>query len=176
MNQMERKSKTDRRTKHQRRLSAPSFRGFRPSSGRASHAARAASAKSGSRCERAVQRVLDSLDLNYRVHVIELFGCPDFVVDDLRLLIFVDGDFWHGRNLKDRIERLGKGWNGEYWVQKIQSNVARDQRNRTRLRRAGWSVIRVWELDVLKRERSQRRRLIRLIARRRSTLPDQSKS
>jgi DNA mismatch endonuclease (patch repair protein) len=63
-------------------------------------------------------------------------------------VVFADGDFWHGRNLANRIVQLAKGHNSEYWIRKIQANVARDRRVRGQLNALGWRVIRVWESDI----------------------------
>jgi DNA mismatch endonuclease (patch repair protein) len=65
-------------------------------------------------------------------------------------VVFVDGDFWHGRNWDERKERLGSGKNGAYWVSKVAYNRDRDQRNNARLAELGWQVLRIWETDVLR--------------------------
>jgi len=65
-----------------------------------------------------------------------------------RVAVFVDGDFWHGRNLEQRLERLARGHNAPYWVEKIRTNVARDTRVTSALEEAGWAVVRLWESDV----------------------------
>jgi DNA mismatch endonuclease (patch repair protein) len=67
-----------------------------------------------------------------------------------RLVVFCDGDFWHGRDLEHRIAKLGRGHNSRYWVSKIQRNVLRDKENRRVLEAAGWIVLRVWETDILR--------------------------
>jgi DNA mismatch endonuclease (patch repair protein) len=64
------------------------------------------------------------------------------------LAVFVDGDFWHGKNLSSRLEKLSKGHNSEYWIRKIKSNVARNRRVRRELRALGWKVIRAWEGEI----------------------------
>ena len=58
-----------------------------------------------------------------------------------RLAIFVDGCFWH------RCPEHGSApkANGDYWRAKLEANVARDRRNDDILRRAGWTVLRMWE-------------------------------
>jgi DNA mismatch endonuclease (patch repair protein) len=66
----------------------------------------------------------------------------------LRVAIFVDGDFWHGRNLDQRIEKLAGGHNAPYWIAKIRTNVERDQKNTRALKLAGWKVLRLWETDI----------------------------
>jgi G:T-mismatch repair DNA endonuclease (very short patch repair protein) len=66
----------------------------------------------------------------------------------LASLSFCDGDFWHGRNLSERIRRLAQGHNAPYWVEKIKSNVARDRRHDEALAGDGWLVLRFWETDI----------------------------
>jgi DNA mismatch endonuclease (patch repair protein) len=119
-----------------------------PASRQASQAARGASKKRGTRCEiilrNAVERrgiVPDSVDET-------LLGKPDLVFREQRVLVFCDGDFWHGRNLKQRIAKLEQGHNAPYWVAKITGNVARDRRHTRNLRKLGWTVLRFWEKDI----------------------------
>lgn len=77
-----------------------------------------------------------------------MLGRPDFVFRFARLVVFVDGDFWHGRRFQERRQRLQRGHNASYWIAKIASNKARDRRVTATLRREGWLVIRLWESDV----------------------------
>lgn len=80
----------------------------------------------------------------WRMYANELPGKPDFVFFKERLAIFVDGCFWHGCPKCYRRPQS----NQEYWDGKVIYNIQRDRRNRARLRRAGWRVIRIWEHDV----------------------------
>jgi len=64
--------------------------------------------------------------------------------------VFCDGDFWHGRDLQARLERLATGHNAPYWLAKIRTNVERDRRNDAALRADGWRVLRLWETDILR--------------------------
>lgn len=68
-------------------------------------------------------------------------GTPDFVFRVPRVVVFVDGCFWHGC-LKCSAPPKS---NQSYWSVKIAKNVARDRRNRKELRARGWKVLRVWE-------------------------------
>src|ERR1700690_2606941 len=68
-------------------------------------------------------------------------GKPDFVFRKERLAVFVDGCFWHGCPKHLRMPAS----NVEYWNAKIQRNMARDRRVSAELRRAGWTVVRIWE-------------------------------
>jgi DNA mismatch endonuclease (patch repair protein) len=75
-------------------------------------------------------------------------GRPDLVVSSARLVVFCDGDFWHGRNLERRVAKLAAGHNAPYWVSKIKSNVDRDRRIERQLLDSGWGFLRFWESDV----------------------------
>ena len=85
--------------------------------------------------------------LRYRKHVKDLPGKPDFVFRRLKVVVFVDGDFWHGYKLSEWEHKLSRG----YWHEKIKRNVERDRINRKALRVAGWKVIRVWEHQMQQR-------------------------
>src|SRR3954463_13085003 len=126
----------------------PRYQGLTPASPAASERARASSKKSGTRCEVALASALRRLRLSPALCAADLPGRPDLVFAQRRLVVFCDGDFWHGRGLARRLERLAAGHNAGYWVEKIRANVARDRRHR-RLRRApGGTVLRFWETDI----------------------------
>ncbi len=65
-----------------------------------------------------------------------------------RLAVFVDGDFWHGRDWEERRERLANGTNADYWLAKIRYNRERDRRNDIELGQLGWRVLRIWESEI----------------------------
>lgn len=102
------------------------------------------------RCERVLCAELRRMRLTFRRNVVSLPGKPDVVFVRQQLAVFCDGDFWHGRKWSVRSEKLARGSNAEYWVAKIEANIARDRRHRAKLRRAGWRVIRLWESDILR--------------------------
>lgn len=129
----------------------PSFAGLHPSSRNASAAARGASSKANTRCELALRRELWRRGFRYRVNVSDLPGRPDIVFPKRRLVIFCDGDFWHGRDLQQRLAKLSRGHNATYWVSKVRRNVERDRQQTRMLQEAGWTVLRIWETDLLGR-------------------------
>ncbi len=88
--------------------------------------------------------------LRFRRNVRSLEGCPDIVFFSARIVIFCDGDFWHGRSWKERRRRLEAGSNADYWVAKISTNMRRDRRISRRLRGQGWRVLRFWESRILR--------------------------
>lgn len=93
--------------------------------------------------EMQLRRKLHARGLRYRVHVSCLPGQPDVVFSRKKIAIFVDGDYWHGWRFPCWGHRLT-----EYWRQKIAGNRKRDRANHRRLRRSGWTVIRVWEHEI----------------------------
>jgi DNA mismatch endonuclease, patch repair protein len=129
----------------------PSFIGLHPASKKASAAARGASAKVNTRCELVLRRELWRRGLRYRLHHSWLPGRPDIVFIKQRIVVFCDGDFWHGRDLSDRLTKLAGGHNATYWLAKVQRNVERDRRQNSELEELGWTVLRFWETDALRR-------------------------
>ena len=127
-----------------------SYRGLHPASARATAAARGSSRKADTRCELVLRRALWARGLRYRIDVAKLPGRPDIMLEQAQIVVFCDGDFWHGRDLPAREERLARGHNPGYWLSKIQGNVARDRRSDDALRSAGWTVLRYWESDILR--------------------------
>jgi DNA mismatch endonuclease (patch repair protein) len=65
----------------------------------------------------------------------------DLVFTRARVAVFLDGCFWHGCPEHHRPAKR----NTEFWSTKIKGNITRDADTDTRLREAGWRVIRVWE-------------------------------
>ena len=128
---------------------APRYDHLRPSSPAASKAKRR-NPSQGTTAELLLRRRLWSLGLRYRLHARDLPGKPDIVFRRQRLAVFVDGDFWHGRNWENRRASLEKGHNAPYWFEKISYNIQRDRRNDILLEQAGWTVLRLWETEVKK--------------------------
>jgi DNA mismatch endonuclease (patch repair protein) len=80
----------------------------------------------------------------WRMQANDLPGKPDFVFTEKRLAIFVDGCFWHGCPKCYRRPHSHR----DYWDAKVLYNISRDRRNRARLRRMGWRVMRIWEHEI----------------------------
>ena len=86
----------------------------------------------------------------------KMFSNPDFVVRRKKIIIFCDGDFWHGYNYHEKKKPAKK-----YWRDKIEGNMRRDQKYSRKLRREGWSVLRFWEHDIEKNPEKCMRRIAR---------------
>jgi len=93
--------------------------------------------------ERYLDALLESARLEYRRHGRDLPGCPDFVFPQAKVVVFVNGDFWHGW----RFPRWRHKLQG-FWRNKIMNNRVRDQRNFKQLTQHGWRVVRIWEHQV----------------------------
>ena len=106
--------------------------------------------------ERFMLALLSEAGLNPETHARDLPGRPDFVLRDQRVAIFVDGDFWHGWRFPAWRHKLAP-----FWEAKISANRARDGKNHARLRRAGWSVVRIWEHQIKKQPEAVRLKMAR---------------
>ena len=74
-------------------------------------------------------------------------GRPDFAWLKTKVVVFVDGCFWHGHTCG---KNINPKTNAEAWRKKIEGNKSRDSRNSRRLRQAGWKVVRIWECQLAK--------------------------
>jgi len=97
----------------------------------------------GTKPEVAMAKILRKMKLKFRRHRNNLPGTPDFILIEYQTALFVDGDFWHGRNFKKWENRLLP-----YWRKKIGTNIKRDRKNFRLLQKLGWHVIRIWESDM----------------------------
>lgn len=103
------------------------------------------------RPEIALRKALWTQGMRYRVNVKTLPGKPDIVFTRAKIVVFCDGDFWHGHNwvirglssFEDELARYS-----QFWKDKINGNVERDIKNTARLEADGWIVIRIWESDI----------------------------
>lgn len=84
---------------------------------------------------------------NYKV----LIGKPDIVFTKAKVVVFCDGDFWHGHNWALRglpsLEAELATYS-EFWKQKILRNIERDKEVTDMLATNGWVVIRLWESEI----------------------------
>lgn len=118
------------------------------------------------RPELELRRSLWKRGWRYRVKT-RLVGHPDLVFSTHRLVVFVDGCFWHGCPRHGVFPRS----NRQFWKKKLSANAARDRAITVQLRKTGWKVLRFWEHDVddhlqrvvsaTERQLARRRKIIR---------------
>lgn len=103
------------------------------------------------KAEVVVFRYLRKEMIYFQKHYKRAIGNPDIALPRKKKAVFIDGDFWHGREYKKTVARLPGG----YWKEKIKRNYARDKKNRKELTDAGWSMLQVWESDILRKRTQQ---------------------
>lgn len=80
-------------------------------------------------------------------HSYNVKGHPDFVFLEKRVAIFVDGCFWHGHDCRN----TRPSDNAEYWAKKRERNIQRDKDITERFEKRGWTVVRIWECELKKK-------------------------
>ena len=78
----------------------------------------------------------------YRKNYTELPGKPD---------IFCDSEFFHGKDWEVLKPQLEKGKNADFWIEKISKNQQHDDDINKQLQFLGWTVIRFWGKDIMKK-------------------------
>lgn len=87
--------------------------------------------------------------VRYRKNYAKLIGKPDIVITRAKIVIFVDGDFWHAHgHQKHPGEQVAT--NKEFWMEKLKRNVEKDREVNDALTEQGWLVLRFWESDIRK--------------------------
>ncbi len=121
--------------------------------------------------ETLLRKALWRKGLRYHVNVTKMLGRPDVVFTKAKIVVFCDGDFWHGHNWAIRgipsLEEELAGYS-EFWRNKILGNIKRDKETTERLIIDGWLVLRFWESEIISDvnrcanivERSHRERVI----------------
>lgn len=89
----------------------------------------------------------------------DLFGRPDFTFRRERVVVFVDGCFWHGCPKHSNMPAT----NREFWAKKLGRTKVRDRLVTRTLRKKGWMVLRIWEHDLRKTPEGCIRRLLTLL-------------
>jgi len=84
----------------------------------------------------------------YRKNNKTVFGKPDLTFKKIKLAIFVDGEFWHGKDWHER--KNDHKTNQEFWNKKIERNIERDKEVNEELTKKGWTILRFWGKDIEK--------------------------
>lgn len=105
------------------------------------------------KAELILRRALHRRGVRYRLHPAGVFGRPDIAIRSRRLAVFADGDMWHGNAWRLRgLSQLEDMFpnNTEFWVKKIRRNMERDKEVTARLTEEGWTVVRLWESEIMR--------------------------
>jgi DNA mismatch endonuclease (patch repair protein) len=98
--------------------------------------------------EQKLRKALWHLGYRYRKNVSKLPGKPDIVFAKYKLIVFIDGEFWHGYKWEEKLCRIKS--NRDFWIPKIERNMQRDREVNKQLEKEGWTVIRFWEIQIKK--------------------------
>lgn len=98
--------------------------------------------------ERLLAKALWHHGVRYRKNLRGLPGSPDIAITKYKIAVFVDGEFWHGYDWENRKKKLKS--NRDYWIEKIEENIARDERNDILLKEQGWVPVHFWEKEIKK--------------------------
>jgi len=96
--------------------------------------------------EMLVRKFLHAHGFRYKLHDKTLPGKPDIVLPKYKTVIFIHGCFWHGH--KDCKYFVVPETRTEWWLQKINGNIAKDDKAVKALKKDGWKIITVWECDL----------------------------
>ncbi len=98
----------------------------------------------GTRPEKTLFKLLYENGFKFETYA-DLPGRPDVTFPKNKIALFIDGEYWHGKNFE-----LWNGQLSEFWLKKIGDNIKRDRRNDRHLRNQGWKVIHFWGRYVLR--------------------------
>ena len=98
--------------------------------------------------ELALRKALWGKGIRYRKNYKMLIGKPDIAITKYKLAVFCDSEYWHGYDWENRNQRIKS--NREYWIPKIERNMARNKEVNAALEAEGWTVIRFWKRQIRK--------------------------
>ncbi|MDO5607953.1 MAG: DNA mismatch endonuclease Vsr [Capnocytophaga sp.] len=108
-----------------------------------------ANKSTGTKPELLLAKTLFARGHRYRKNDKTVFGKPDLTFKKIKLALFVDGEFWHGKDWHKRKNDLKT--NQEFWNKKIERNIGRDKEVNEKLSKQGWTVLRFWSKDIEKK-------------------------
>lgn len=109
------------------------------------------------RPEKIMFSMLKEADYKFKKHY-PVIGRPDIAFQDYKVAVFIDGEFWHGKDFNDWKDKLTA-----FWYKKIMENVRRDRKNRSLLRVRGWHVMRLWGREIVENPDKSVKKLKRFI-------------
>lgn len=100
----------------------------------------------GSKIEILLGKELWQRGHRYRKNNKKVFGKPDFTFKKYKIAIFVDSEFWHGKDWEKR--KHDHKTNKVFWHKKIERNIERDKEVNEYLLKSGWKVLRFWGKEI----------------------------
>jgi DNA mismatch endonuclease (patch repair protein) len=107
----------------------------------------AAIKSTATKAEVALGKALWQKGFRYRKNNKTVFGKPDFTFKKYKVAIFVDSEFFHGKDFETKKK---PATNPEFWEKKISRNIERDKEVNEYLTSNGWTVLRFWNKEIKK--------------------------
>ena len=95
-----------------------------------------------------LRKELWSRGIRYRKNVKSIIGKPDIAFIKKKVAVFCDSEFWHGFDWEHRKSDIKS--NHDFWIPKIEKNIARDKEVNDALAADGWIVLRFWGQQIKK--------------------------
>ncbi len=105
-----------------------------------------------SKIELMLRKELWSRGLRYRKNVKTIMGHPDIAFIGKKVAVFCDSEFWHGYDWENKREEIKT--RRDFWIPKIERNIARDVEVTSALQQNGWTVVRFWGKEIKKNVKS----------------------
>ena len=119
------------------------------------------------KAELLLSKKLWSLGYRYRKNDNTVVGKPDLTLKRYKIAVFVDSEYFHGRNWETTKNRIKT--NREFWWKKIEGNIERDSFVTNELLSGGWIVLRFWDTEIKKNLNGCTEIIERMIYERKST-------
>ncbi len=103
----------------------------------------------GTKAEKKLAISIWNKGYRYRKNNNTVFGKPDITFKKLKIAVFVDSEYFHGRNWQTNKYRIKT--NRKFWWKKIEANMVRDRLVTKTLKKEGWKVLRYWDTEVNKK-------------------------
>jgi len=87
-------------------------------------------------------------------------GMPDIAFLKLKIAVFIDGEFWHGKDFNEWKQKISP-----FWLDKISKNILRDRKNFKLLKEKGWIGLRLWGRDIIQNPEKALMKIIKLLDR-----------
>jgi DNA mismatch endonuclease Vsr len=101
-----------------------------------------------SKIEQLLGKTLWNKGHRYRKNDKSVYGKPDFTFKKLKIAVFCDSEFWHGKDWETKKFEIKS--NVEFWRKKIERNIERDKEVNKELLKTGWKVLRFWGKEIEK--------------------------
>src|SRR5690554_2570357 len=105
-----------------------------------------ANKSTGTKSELLLAKTLFARGHRYRTNNKTVFGKPDLTFKRIKLAIFIDGEFWHGKDWNEH--KNDHKTNREFWFKKIERNIERDKEVNEELTKQGWTILRFWAKSI----------------------------